>query len=248
MKQQNSAKKTSRRSFAKAITSPLIITPLASALGSSHPSKDRNSSSAEAHITTKKTSSSAVVKDHIPPLIISDGSLEVEAHNLQAVGTSAGQHRMYKYKLQISGNRKLDRVKMIVIHENKNLKGGVDVSVSTFNGANQELKIYLEREDNPGSGSYNPVNPNDHQIGVRNEIIAGIPQLVVETDQPLENPRPGHQRPEMIKRDKFDHKGYSGKLYRIQKVEAIGGTPRLSDLPNVNDRVKVILMVWSIST
>src|SRR5262245_41262524 len=202
MKQQNSAKKTSRRSFAKAITSPLIITPLASALGSSHPSKDRNSSSAEAHITTKKTSSSAVVKDHIPPLIISDGSLEVEAHNLQPGGSSTSSHRSNKYKLQISGNRKLDRVKLIVIREDKNK--AVDVSVSNFTEADPELKIYLEVEDSPGSGRYIPVDSREHQIGVRSEIIGGIRHLVVETDKSLQNPRPGHQRPDMIKRHKFD--------------------------------------------
>jgi len=240
MKQDKPLKKVSRRSFTKAITGPLVITPLAPTLSFLH----------TPHATTKRTTSSpAVIKDHIPPLTFSDGSLEVEAHNLSDPGSSQSPHRQKKYKVQVSGNQKLDRVKLIVIRESRDIPSsdtGVDVVVSEFRGPSPQLKIWLEYEESPGSGRYKLVDRDNHQIEVRNESIGGINQLVLETDKKLNRTRNGHQRPEMINRNIYMHEGYDNdRLFRINKVEVVGGTKNLPTLPSGAERYKVIVLVWS---
>src|SRR5262245_4167316 len=115
MKQHNSPKKSSRRSFTKSIASSLAAAPFVAAYG---PSPQPDAEATEPAIpsnTTPKILSPMIFKDHIPPFAISDGSLEIEAHGLrpdpQQIPPYTGSIPSgWKYTAEINNKFSLGRV------------------------------------------------------------------------------------------------------------------------------------------
>jgi len=249
MKQHNSPKKSSRRSFTKSIASSLAAAPFVAAYG---PSPQPDAEATEPAIpsnTTPTILSPMIFKDHIPPFTISDGSLEIEAHNLVR-GPDTSGHRKYKYTGNIPGIYSLGRVKLIAIYESAHLGTNVvEQWDRDLSGQDAAVKISLEYETSSGSGRYNPVS-TDPQILIASASDDGNTRLIFEIDKKLEDERPAHTTSE-YQRKKYRHPGGYGNdgkaLFRISKVELVGATglnPQLPSGGEHKERYKVIVMVW----
>jgi hypothetical protein len=243
MKQHNPAKKSSRRSFTKSFACAFAAAPFVPTYGASPQPGAELTAPALLSNATPIILPPVNFIEHIPPIEISDGSLEVQAVNL---GKPSSIIDGFRYTADISGNYSLDRVKLIAIYESKHLGANIVQQWDRYlSGPNASVKISLEYETSPMSGVYKPVNNDRPQIVIKSEIVGSNSRLILESDKDLGDGKNTHMTTD-FQRKKYWHPGYENALFRISKVE-VDGTDQFPQLPSDEDhkeRYKVIVLIW----
>lgn len=173
-------------------------------------------------------------RSHIPPIIMEDGSLTIEADKFDEKGSSGSPDRPKKYKK--SGFNRMRRVVISAYREN-----GIPVYYEPYDVSDGrwQINVFLEEETSEGSGEYTPVNTNRNkaQIVIRDyhEIEMDKDTLEDKKCEPTDHP---------VRKCRFKHAPYSGTRFRIRRVSITKGNQSKPEPVWPEGREKVVIWVF----
>lgn len=179
------------------------------------------------------TAKDVEVRNHIPPIIIGDGSLSIYTNKYDAseYSSSGNSDRPHKYKK--GHNKAMTRVAVINIAHT-----GESFSVlDYFPTGKGEVRIFLQKEA-PGGG-YEPVKP-------------GKPQIIVKDSQEIEidhrtlDPNNCEPNIDSERECRFQHRPDNYSNFRIGEVwiKKPGSQPYMLDKYIDSDRAQMIIRIY----
>lgn len=224
----NASTKTSPCRFTKTLTVLLLAAPLALllVLASDAAAQSKRKSS-----RARQRNDARNLRDHIPPMTLTDGSLELETPLFSEEEHNQPGNRPHKYKN--NGFNHIYKIRLWNITEETSY-----ISQTPELNGGWRLHIWLEQLRN---GTYERVPstvPGEPQL-----VIKGT-SLEIESDKELKDPRPTNlpDRP-----SKYDYPSYSDAHFRIAQVWACKGNCTGSNkivLPLRNDRTLVHIKIF----
>jgi hypothetical protein len=219
---------------ADAQTPPVPVPPRPVAEGNTH-TKEEIHDRGRVHTAQERN-------EHIPPILLFDGSLTFETGTYQNAVPSGNPRRPHKYTM--GNGKRIYRVVVTAFTED-----GIPYYYPWNLVFNQgwEVKVWLQKlKPNPQDG-YEDVSTiqNEPQIIIRDsqEIEIDKPTL----NQTISgNPNTGCQATDNpVRRRRCHHPSYGGTHFRIKRVELVNGSSVYYPLlPSDADRDRVIISVY----
>lgn len=190
----------------------------------------------EGHARTELHAKEEILNEHIPPILIYDGSLTIETEPYPTPTPSGNPNRPYKYKK--ANGKRIYRVVVTAFTED-----GVPYYYPwNFSSGGWQVKVWLQKLK-PGSSSvYEDVStdPDEPQIIIRDSHE-------IEIDKPTLNPGnlSCQDTDNPIRPRKCQHAPYSPTHFRIKRVEIVKGNQvEYPILPPDSDRDRIIIALY----
>jgi hypothetical protein len=236
MTRRNSSEKPSRRSFAKSVAGSLIAVPFASSLASASQPQSEDTEPTAVDSVSSTTASPSVFKEHIPPLIIVEGSLEFEVAELDGGGSTPP----YKYKFKQPYKHKgICHVVVLQMLETGDATKLYNEALTTPDG---EVRIWLEKL---GPSGYVPVDTSSNpQIVIKGGSETDPhPQIVTDKKLKVGDGRQNLPREENRRPKQIQHDGYGSSPFRIRQIQVEGAGSSQPFTLN-QKRHKAHILIW----
>jgi hypothetical protein len=172
--------------------------------------------------------------EHIPPLIMEDGSLTIRSQRFSDQEHQNNPHRPHKYKK--AGFNHIYEVQVVALTSSSVVQNYDRV----LSGSGWRVKVWLEKLVDPTTKRYelvNPRHPEEPQI-----IVKGTPFEVEIDKETLKNCEETNEDP--ARPCKYEHEPYDGAHFRIAKVVLAQGNSPGTSLYLRPDRTKVYISIW----